>query len=72
MRNGAAAARAAREVRDVTLEHGCILCGGRLELRFGPAGARTYCATCRWLSHPTVRRDENGKVHVVHRAGGRA
>jgi hypothetical protein len=58
------------ETHDVELEHGCILCGGRLELRVSSTGARTYCRACRWISSPQMQRDDDGNVHVVHPAGG--
>lgn len=60
------------EVRDVELAHGCILCGGKLELRLSPGRATTYCATCRWISRPQMQRDDDGHVHVIHPAAGNA
>jgi hypothetical protein len=60
------------DFRDVKLEQGCILCGGPLELRVSTSGVRTYCRACRWISSPTMERDERGEVHVVHPAGGHA
>jgi hypothetical protein len=59
-----------RDVRDVELDEGCILCGGALELRISAGGARTYCRTCRWISRPQMARDEDGQVHVIHPAAG--
>jgi hypothetical protein len=56
------------ETRDFSLEGGCILCGGNLEVRVGPSGARTCCTTCRWLSSPHMQKGEDG-VHVIHPAG---
>jgi hypothetical protein len=56
------------EVRDVRVEHGCLLCGEALDLRVGPAGAWAFCGSCRVISHPTMRRD-GGEVHVVHAVG---
>jgi hypothetical protein len=57
------------EQGDVTLPEGCILCGGPLALRVREGTARTYCARCRWISRPHMRR-EDGAIHVVHPAGG--
>ena len=59
-----------RDVRDVELEEGCILCGGTLELRVSPGGASTYCRACRWISRPQMQRDAAGHVHVIHAAAG--
>jgi hypothetical protein len=56
---------------DVVLQNGCILCGGALALRLRNGTARTYCASCRWISSPHMRR-EDGAVHVIHPAGGLA
>ena len=56
------------ETRDFSLEGGCILCGGDLEVRVGPSGARTFCTACRWISRPHMRKGEDG-VHVIHPAG---
>jgi hypothetical protein len=53
---------------DFSLEGGCILCGGDLQVRVTPGGARTVCMACRWISRPHMRREEDG-VHVVHPAG---
>jgi hypothetical protein len=58
------------EIRDVELAHGCILCGGRLELRISAAGARTFCRSCRWISRPQMQQDDDGHVHVIHPAAG--
>jgi hypothetical protein len=54
--------------RDFSLEGGCILCGGALEVRVTPGEARTVCLTCRWISRPHMRREGDG-IHVVHPAG---
>jgi hypothetical protein len=59
------------EGRDFSLEGGCILCGGDLEVRLTAGTARTVCRNCRWISRPHMRRDEDG-VHVIHPAGGMA
>jgi hypothetical protein len=58
--------------RDFSIEGGCMLCGGPLEVRVTPAGARTVCRSCRWISRPHMMRGEDGGVHVVHPAGGMA
>jgi hypothetical protein len=62
-------AATADEKGDVTLPEGCILCGGPLALRVREGTARTFCASCRWISAPHMRR-EGGSVHVIHPAGG--
>ncbi len=58
----------ATEARDFSLEGACILCGGDLAVRVSPGRARTVCKTCRWISRPHLRREEDG-VLVVHPAG---
>jgi hypothetical protein len=60
--------QATTETRDFQIPGGCILCGGDLEVRMGPTGARSFCAACRWLSRPHMRRGEEG-VEVIHPAG---
>jgi hypothetical protein len=60
--------QAVTETRDFQIPGGCILCGGDLEVRMGPAGARSFCGACRWLSHPHMRRGDEG-VEVIHPAG---
>ncbi len=57
--------------RDFSLEGGCILCGGDLEVRITAGSARTVCKACRWISSPHMKRGEEG-VHVIHPAGGMA
>jgi hypothetical protein len=57
--------------RDFSLEGGCILCGGDLEVRLTAGTARTVCRTCRWISRPHMVRGEEG-VQVIHPAGGLA
>jgi hypothetical protein len=59
------------ETKDFSLEGGCILCGGDLQVRVTPSGARTVCVSCRWISRPHMHREGDG-VHVVHPAGGMA
>jgi len=54
--------------KDFSLEGGCILCGGDLAVRLTPGRARTVCKACRWISHPHMRREEDG-IRVVHPAG---
>jgi hypothetical protein len=54
--------------RDFSLDEGCILCGGDLQVRVTPSGARTVCVPCRWISRPHMRREGDG-VHVIHPAG---
>jgi hypothetical protein len=49
------------------MEGACLLCGGDLQVRVGPGGARTFCRSCRWLSRPHMRRGEDG-VQVIHPA----
>lgn len=57
--------------RDFSLEGGCILCGGDLEVRVSAGTTRTVCRACRWISRPQMVRGEGG-VHVVHPAAGLA
>jgi hypothetical protein len=56
------------DARDFSLEGGCLLCGGDLQVRLTDGQARTVCLACRWVSRPHMRRDDDG-VHVVHPAG---
>ncbi len=55
--------------RDFSLEGGCILCGGTLQVRITAGTARSVCRSCRWISSPHLRRGEEG-VEVIHPAGG--
>jgi hypothetical protein len=61
----------AEEHEDIELPNGCILCGGPLAMRLRNGAAGTFCASCRWISHPHMKR-EDGAVHVIHPAGGLA
>jgi len=56
------------ETKDFSLEGGCILCGGDLQVRVTAEGARTLCMSCRWISRPHMRKSGDG-VHVIHPAG---
>jgi hypothetical protein len=58
----------ATDPRDFTLAEACLLCGGDLTVRLTAGSARTYCATCRWISRPHVSHGEDG-VQVFHPAG---
>jgi hypothetical protein len=64
--------RATRETeagtKDFALDGGCLLCGGDLQVRIGPAGAATFCGTCHWISHPHMHKGEDG-ITVTHPAG---
>lgn len=42
-------------VADFTLPEGCVLCGGEVNIRATPAGAHSYCPSCRHLSRPQLR-----------------
>jgi hypothetical protein len=55
--------------RDFSLAGGCLLCGGDLQVRVGPGRAATFCPACRWISHPHMKRGEEGSVQVIHPAG---
>lgn len=54
--------------REFSLEGACLLCGGDLKVRIGPAGASTFCAACRWISRPHMKRAGDG-IQVIHPAG---
>ncbi len=54
--------------RDLTLEKGCLVCGGDLSLRVTHGLARTFCRACGWLSRPQIVR-EGEKVHFLHPTG---
>jgi hypothetical protein len=56
------------ETKDFSLEGACILCGGGLQVRITPEGARTVCLACRWISRPHMTRTEEG-IEVTHPAG---
>ncbi len=55
--------------RDFSLEGGCILCGGDLDVRVTAGTTRTVCRTCRWISRPHMVRADEG-VQVIHPAAG--
>jgi hypothetical protein len=55
--------------RDIRLSGGCLVCGGDLDVRVSGATARSFCASCRWMSKPHMVRQDDG-IHVVHPAGG--
>jgi hypothetical protein len=55
--------------RDFSLEGACLLCGGDLQVRVGAGRAATFCPACRWISHPHMKRSDEGSVHVIHPAG---
>ena len=55
--------------RDFSLAGGCLLCGGDLQVRVGPGRATTFCGACRWISHPHMKRSDEGSVQVIHPAG---
>jgi len=57
------------QARDFSLAGGCLLCGGDLEIRVGPGRATTFCPACRWISHPHMKRSDEGSVQVIHPAG---
>jgi len=59
----------ASDGRDFSLQGGCILCGGDLQVRLTAGTARSVCMSCHWISRPHMRRGEDG-VHVIHPAGG--
>ena len=56
------------ETREFSLDGGCLLCGGDLQVRVRPEGAATFCPACRWISHPHMKRAEGG-IQVIHPAG---
>ncbi len=71
MRSEPEATREAVAGNDVTIPGGCMLCGGDLAVRMTPAGARSVCKACRWISRPHMHREGEGVV-VTHPAAGLA
>lgn len=49
-----------RPTADLDLQGGCALCGGVLAVRLSPAGARTYCAHCRWIAAADIEMVGDG------------
>ncbi|MEW6435398.1 MAG: hypothetical protein AB1730_28210 [Myxococcota bacterium] len=39
---------------ELTLTAACVMCGGDVQLRVSPDGARTYCPTCHVIAKPKV------------------
>ena len=50
-------------VAEMTVNGGCLLCGGDVRLRISAAGARTVCSHCEWIGRPEVRKVKGG-LHV--------
>lgn len=48
------------EVADLTIPEGCMICGGDLEVRMSPEGARAVCVKCHWLTKPTISVTQQG------------
>jgi hypothetical protein len=55
--------------RDLELPQACVLCGGALAVRVGPAGAWSCCRRCRWISRVHLA-EEDGRVALAHPPGG--
>jgi hypothetical protein len=60
-----------RGAADLELPAGCALCGGTLVVRISPAGARSICRQCRWLSSPRLHGND-GEVDLIHPPGALA
>ncbi len=61
----------AAQSAEFTLSGGCLLCGGDLHVRVSEAGTYTCCASCRWISKPSVAfRD--GALTVAYASSGQA
>jgi len=48
---------------EMTVNGGCLMCGGDVRLRITSAGARTVCTHCEWIGRPEVKRVKGG-IHV--------
>jgi len=57
----------AATLRDLHLPGACIACGGDLAIRLSPAGARSWCGRCRWVSRLELQQQEEG-LQIVHAA----
>jgi hypothetical protein len=55
------------EVQEITLEAACPVCEGPLQARITPGRVWTYCAACKRLSQPILRRAANGAM-MLHPA----
>jgi hypothetical protein len=53
------------DVREFTLNGGCVVCGGSIDVRVTPGSIRGYCAPCGWISRPLLWQS-NGQVSIVH------
>lgn len=47
---------------EFTLAGACVACGGDVQLRVSPDGARTWCPTCRIIAKPKVGFGKDGLV----------
>lgn len=45
---------------EVTLPNACVTCGGPVQLRVSPEGARAYCAVCHSITRATVEWKAGG------------
>ena len=45
---------------EMTLPNACISCGGDLQMRVSPTGARTYCHECHIIAKPDVTWNSEG------------
>ena len=50
------------EPKEITIEAACPICEGPLQARLTPGRIWTYCAACKRLSSPVVRRSANGAM----------
>jgi hypothetical protein len=49
-------------IAELTLTAACLTCGGDLQLRVSPDGARTWCSTCHVIGKPKVGFGPGGLV----------
>ncbi len=65
------ALQAEERTSEMTVEGGCLVCGGDVRLKVTAAGARTVCVHCEWIGRPEVRKEPGG-LHVHNTPTGLA
>jgi hypothetical protein len=59
--------RVGERTTEFSLEHGCPLCGGAVELRVSPEGTRSVCASCQTIGRAEIRRTREGlEIDFAH------
>jgi hypothetical protein len=58
----------AEKTAEMTLPNACVTCGGDLQLRISPTGARTYCTACHVIAKPEVMWNDDGAKLDIRQA----